>query len=156
MSFKDGIPLLATLDDEDDEASDVDITIEDRPSGTSKKWTRKQLLFSMVLAVAVFGVVIVIIGVTLTVLLLHNSHVGSPVSFLLHALMYPSLITYIPLLIIPTGNTSTLTHQRVQSTTRQPPVQSPHTRQLATGTSNIRPKLQYVGRIYGSCSRIFQ
>lgn len=79
MSFKDGIPLLATLDDEDD-GSDVDFTVEERPSGTRKKWTRKHLLFAVVLAVALFVVVAVIAGVTVTVVLVQSGNTDSKVA----------------------------------------------------------------------------
>ena len=69
MSFKDGIPLLTTLDDED--ASDDDFSVE-LASTTRHRWGRKHLLFSLVLGLVVFLVLALIVGVTVPVVLLRG------------------------------------------------------------------------------------
>lgn len=68
MSFKDGIPLLTTLDDED--GSDEDFSIE--VSSRRTRWGRKHLLFSVILALVVFVLVAVIVCVTVPVVVLQG------------------------------------------------------------------------------------
>lgn len=69
MSFKAGIPLLTTLDDED--ASDEDFAVE-VSSRTRYKWGRKHLLFSTVIGLVVFVLVAVIVSITVPVVVLRG------------------------------------------------------------------------------------
>ena len=69
MSFKDGIPLLTTLDDED--ASDEDFTVE-LTRTTRHRWGRKHLLFGLGVGLVVFVVVALIVAITVPVVLLQG------------------------------------------------------------------------------------
>ena len=77
MSFKVGIPLLTALDDEETETDD-DLAVELSSSGTRHKWSRRHVLFAVVLALVVFVVVSVIVAITVPVVLLQGGEkVGS-------------------------------------------------------------------------------
>ena len=71
MSFKDGIPLLTTLDDEDDEDAEEDLAVE-VSSRSRYKWRRKHLLFAVVLALVVFVLVAIIVIVTVPLVALKS------------------------------------------------------------------------------------
>ena len=72
MSFKDGIPLLTTLDDDSDE----DFTVELATSRPQSRFGRKHLLFSLVLGLVVFFAAAVIVAVTVPVVLLQGGGSG--------------------------------------------------------------------------------
>ena len=75
MSFKAGIPLLSTLDDEDDE-SDGDFSVEIESGSTRRKWGRKHLLFCIALCLAVSLLLAVIVAITVPVVLLQVGQKG--------------------------------------------------------------------------------
>jgi insulysin len=75
MSFKDGIPLLTTLDDDED-VSDEDFTVE-LASASRHKWGRKHLLFGLGLGLVVFVVVALIVAVAVPIALLQGGGGGS-------------------------------------------------------------------------------
>ena len=77
MSFKDGIPLLTALDDEETETED-DFAVEVGTSRTRLRWSRKHVLFAAILALVVFVVIAVIVAVTVPVVVLQGEgKVGS-------------------------------------------------------------------------------
>jgi insulysin len=77
MSFKDGIPLLTSLDDEETETED-DFAVEVGTSRRRLRWSRKHVLFAAILALVVFVVIAVIVAVTVPVVVLQGGGEVSP------------------------------------------------------------------------------
>ena len=70
MSFKDGIPLLASFDDDVDED---DLSFQNIQPPSKYKCSRRTILFSAVLGLAITLVIGLIVGITVPVVLLQSS-----------------------------------------------------------------------------------
>ena len=74
MSYKDGIPLLASFADDVD---DDDLTFQNvRPPGKCRRCSKRTVMFSIVLGVAIALSIALIVGVTVPVLVIPNAGSG--------------------------------------------------------------------------------